>query len=75
MKLRLQNVWDHIGLWLITRLWPRVFTDIEAAGFEEGEEWALRPRPLPPGSTYIGEVINLAEPKKGSQWGIGSGHA
>lgn len=75
MRRRLQDLWDDLGAWLVIHLWPRVFTDIEAKGFEEGEEWAIMARGEPVGPEGIAKLYSLAEPQEGSQWGIGSGNA
>ena len=68
------NLYERAVLWFVEKTAPSIYDDIWNCGFEAGEEHALMCRggPLP---VEVGEVVTLAEPREGSQWGVGSGNA
>ena len=69
-----RTLYERAVMWFIEKTAPMVYDDIWNCGFEAGEEHALMCRG---GEQLIepGEIIVLAEPRKGSQWGVGSGNA
>ena len=71
-----RTLYERAVLWLVEKTAPMVYDDIWNEGFKAGEEhanwetWGSDMLPI-----EVGQVITLAEPQEGSQWGVGSGNA